>query len=487
MEWSKLLCEKKAIGSRETSTSNDKRSVFEKDYHRIISSSSLRRLQDKAQVFPLEKYDFVRTRLTHSIEVASVAKSLGNGLVEFISSQDECANIKYIPVILECSGLMHDMGNPPFGHFGEDAIRDWFKENLDKIYYYTKSNSFSYVKKQGNDSIGKLLNDQQRNDFINFEGNAQSLRIATKLAYVIDENGMNLSYPLLNTIIKYPVPSSCINKKYLSAHKMGYFTSETNLFKDIVYATNTINDDNIYRHPLTFLLEAADDITYRTDDLEDAFNKKKLRVIDIIEILKQKKYSKDPFCKGILKRIEDYRICANEHNYKNTDMYIIQRLKIYIQGNLINYAQDTFMKYYADIMNGKLNKELLEVSEGKKAVEMLKECASRFIFNSNEVLINEIKGHRVIKGIMDELIIALLNNNNYSECKTYLQKLYQLISDNYRLVFEKNIQDLKVQSSSERCINDIIYYKLLLITDFVCGMTDSYAYEFYQNLQSIGR
>jgi deoxyguanosinetriphosphate triphosphohydrolase, putative len=485
MQWSELLCEKKVKESREIATSNDNRSIFEKDYHRIISSSSFRRLQDKAQVFPLEKYDFVRTRLTHSMEVASVARSLGNGLIPFIGGKDDCDNVKYIPIILECSGLLHDMGNPPFGHFGEDAIRDWFKDNLKKIYYDKKEERFSFEKNVECINLLDILSEQQAADFNNFEGNAQSLRIVTKLAYVIDENGMNLSYPLLNTIIKYPVPSHKINENILTAHKMGYFTSESNIFEEIVSSTMTKVGSEIRRHPLTFLLEAADDITYRTDDLEDAFNKKKLRVSDILDILEQNKYKGDVFCQSIKNRIEDYRTKARELCYKNIEMYIIQRLKIYIQGNLINYVQDTFKRYYDDIMEGTLNNELLELSEGRLAVEMLKECAKKYIFNSKEILLNEVKGHKVVKGILDELIIELLNNNNLNDCKTFSQKLYQLISDNYRLIYENSVKELSLNANKELNLKDKIYYKLLLIADFVCGMTDSYAYEFYQNLQSI--
>lgn len=485
MQWSELLCEKKLKDSREATTSNDNRSIFDKDYHRIISSSSFRRLQDKAQVFPLEKYDFVRTRLTHSMEVASVARSLGNGLISFIYEREECQNIKYIPIILECSGLLHDMGNPPFGHFGEDSIRDWFKENLKNIYYSTKEKRYSFNKNEEDTNLINILSEQQVADLINFEGNAQSLRIVTKLAYVIDETGMNLSYPLLNTIIKYPIPSNKIDDEILKSHKMGYFTSESEIFEEIVDSTKTKKGDSISRHPLTFLLEAADDITYRTDDLEDAFNKKKLRVADILDILGQKKYEKDTFCINIKNRIEDYRKEAKVHKYKNIDMYIIQRLKIYIQGNLINFVQDTFKMHYNDIMNGVLNQELLELSDGRLAINMLKECAQKYIFNSKEILINEVKGHKVIKGILDELVIELLNNNNFNDCKTFTQKLYQLISENYRLVYENSIENLKMDSSNENMADKVIYYKLLLITDFVCGMTDSYAYEFYQNLQSI--
>lgn len=262
MEWKNLLCEKRQSSSK-VNNKTDLRNEFQKDYHRIICSASFRRLQDKTQVFPLDNSDFVRTRLTHSLEVASFAKSLGQTAFQYLidNNRDEelTPEIKEkVCSILECAGLLHDIGNPPFGHFGEDSIRNWFRNNLSEIEFKGTS-------------VENNLNEQMKNDLYHFEGNAQALRLLTKLHYLVDENGMHLTYALLNTLIKYPVSSCEINKKSgnIKDKKMGYYFAEQELFEDITESTGAIN----CRYPLTYLLEAADDIAYHTADIEDAVKK----------------------------------------------------------------------------------------------------------------------------------------------------------------------------------------------------------------------
>ncbi|MCC8098229.1 MAG: dNTP triphosphohydrolase [Eubacterium sp.] len=176
MEWKYLLCPERIRKS--SSRHEDLRSAFEKDYHRIIGSASFRRLQDKTQVFPLDKSDFVRTRLTHSLEVSSFGKSLGQSVSKIIlrDGLDEGFKLEYshdISDILSCGGLIHDIGNPPFGHFGETVIRKWFKDNLSELEY------------RGN-KLTELLEPQMLEDFYNYEGNAQGLRLVTKLHHVVD-------------------------------------------------------------------------------------------------------------------------------------------------------------------------------------------------------------------------------------------------------------------------------------------------------------
>ena len=190
LEWNKLLAEERERRSGSLSnagkSSTDLRSEFEKDYHRIIGSASFRRLQDKTQVFPLDKSDFIRTRLTHSLEVSSFGKSLGQNIGENILKyqKDETFTPQMkedICNILQCAGLIHDIGNPPFGHFGELAIREWFEQNLDKIEFKGRK-------------VTEVLTEQMREDLYHFEGNAQAFRLVTKLHYLVDERGMNLTY-----------------------------------------------------------------------------------------------------------------------------------------------------------------------------------------------------------------------------------------------------------------------------------------------------
>lgn len=267
MEWKKLLCDERIRSYRKTG-SNDLRSEYEKDYHRIIGSASFRRLQDKTQVFPLDNSDFIRTRLTHSMEVSSFGKSLGQNIGQRILKDGKDAGFLpeyqgYICDILQCAGLLHDIGNPPFGHFGETAIRDWFQRYLPE----------KMVQLPGMEKpkpINEILNPQMQQDFYHFEGNTQALRLVTKLHYLVDENGMNLTKALLGTIIKYPGSSLEIKKtSHIRNKKMGYYYAERELFRDLQESLGT----NGNRHPLAFVLEAADDIAYKTADIEDAVKK----------------------------------------------------------------------------------------------------------------------------------------------------------------------------------------------------------------------
>ena len=202
MRWEELLSAKRCRGGQtrgRNAKSSDLRSEFEKDYHRIIGSASFRRLQDKTQVFPLDKSDFIRTRLTHSLEVSSFAKSLGQNIGENILVYKKDSEFtpqmkEDICNILQCAGLIHDIGNPPFGHFGEDVIREWFERKLPLMTYHGKP-------------MEQVMSRQMVEDLYHFEGNAQALRLVTKLHFLVDEHGMNLTYALLNTIVKYPVPS----------------------------------------------------------------------------------------------------------------------------------------------------------------------------------------------------------------------------------------------------------------------------------------
>ena len=263
MEWKTLLSPRRERESSGRAKSSDLRSEFEKDYHRIIGSASFRRLQDKTQVFPLDQSDFIRTRLTHSLEVSSLGKSLGQNIgeniLQFRRNSGFTLKMKEdISHILECAGLIHDIGNPPFGHFGEVAIREWFARNLPKLSFRGQA-------------VEDLLHEQMKQDFYHFEGNAQALRLVTKLHYLVDEHGMNLTYALLNTIIKYPVPSTGIREDSgnIKDKKMGYYLADEAVFRRVTEATGAGNN----RHPLTYILEAADDLAYKTADIEDAFVK----------------------------------------------------------------------------------------------------------------------------------------------------------------------------------------------------------------------
>ena len=254
--WNQLLNKNRIRDHKGTNKKSiDCRDEFENDYDRILFSASFRRLQDKAQVFPLEKLDFVRTRLTHSLEVSSIGKSLGISigckLVENTKNYEDRVTsdmVEDIGNILACAGLIHDLGNPPFGHFGEVAIREWFEEKL------FKNDDDTYTFKY--DKYNFILDKQEGLDLLNFEGNAQGLRILTKLHFVIDRYGMNLTIGVLGSIIKYPISSLELENSRLK--KMGYYKSEEKVFREIA---EHIKIEGC-RNPLVYILEAADDIAY---------------------------------------------------------------------------------------------------------------------------------------------------------------------------------------------------------------------------------
>lgn len=473
MEWKQLLCEKRQSTSKYGSKT-DLRNEFQKDYHRIICSASFRRLQDKTQVFPLDKSDFVRTRLTHSLEVASFAKSLGHTAFQYLIDNNKDKELtldikEKVCSILECAGLLHDIGNPPFGHFGEDSIRNWFKNNLSKIEFKGTS-------------IENYLNDQMKNDLYHFEGNAQALRLLTKLHYLVDENGMHLTYALLNTLIKYPVSSCGINKHSgnIKDKKMGYYFAEQDLFEDITKSTGAID----CRYPLTFLLEAADDIAYHTDDIEDAVKKGFLSYSQLLEELQSEKYLKKcadeqelQSYKKAIEVLEDKYNKAMKNGIPNPEFNAVQNWIIYVQGQLLYCASYGFTKNYQSIMDGTFSSEVISVSRGKTLSEALGNIACNHVFKSSEIYKTEIAAGNIINFLLDKFVPAAVNYDTDKELSPMDKRIINMISDNYRQIY--------TIYSDGKDENEKLYLRLLLVTDYICGMTDSFAKRLYQEMTGI--
>lgn len=473
MNWEQLLCEKRKSKFK-SKNNKDLRNEFQKDYHRIICSASFRRLQDKTQVFPLDKSDFVRTRLTHSIEVSSFAKSLGQTAFQYLIDnnidKELTPEIKNkICSILECAGLLHDIGNPPFGHFGEDSIRNWFESNLTKFEF------------SGN-TLDEYLDIQMKNDLLHFEGNAQALRLLTKLHYLVDENGMHLTYALLNTLIKYPV-SSCKIDKYngnIKTKKMGYYFAEQKLFSDITSSTGAVD----CRYPLTYLLEAADDIAYRTADIEDAVKKGYLTYHQLLEQLKREDYKgicadeKELECyNDAIRQLEEKYEKARKNGVADPELNAVQNWVINIQGFLINCATYGFTKNYHKIMNGTFTEEILKVSYGNALSNTLGKIAYNYVFRSKEILKIEITAGNIINFLLDKFIPAAIHYDTTIKLTSMEDRLISIISENYRQIYTIYSKD---KSNKEK-----LYLRLLLVTDYVCGMTDSYAKRIYQELNGI--
>lgn len=474
MNWEQLLSAKRTRGSGAKARyvkSTDLRSEFEKDYHRIIGSASFRRLQDKTQVFPLDKSDFIRTRLTHSLEVSSIAKSLGQNIGEniLVYKKDQSFTPKMkedICSILQCAGLIHDIGNPPFGHFGELAIQEWFQEHLPQMEYHGCT-------------IDKVLTPQMREDLYHFEGNAQALRLVSKLHFLVDEQGMNLTYALLNTIVKYPVASTEINRKSgdIKDKKMGYYFADAEIFEDIERETGT----NGCRHPLTFILEAADDIAYKTADIEDAFVKGFLSYYKILEELKelQEKYYRDsanPFRPA--DKLTELYLRGKEKHVENPEEYAIKNWIVRVQGFLINCATYGFTSNYNEIMNGTYKYDLFYRTFAEKLMDLLGDLAYREVFTSDAIFKMEVAESSVLNYLMNKFVSAIVKYDDpMQKLGSIDTKVVSFISNNYKRAYHYHSEG---KSEIEK-----LYLRLLLVTDYICGMTDSYAKRLYQELNAI--
>lgn len=467
--WDKLLCAKR---EREHTVQNpdDVRTEFRKDYHRIIGSASFRRLQDKAQVYPLKRGDRVRTRLTHSLEVSSFAGSLGDtifrkliemktpGVDEIV--RENCCDI------LECAGLVHDIGNPPFGHFGEFAIRQWFKDRLPSLTFKGKP-------------VTELLTEQMKADFLNFEGNAQALRVLTRLHCLMDmDTGMNLTYALLNTIVKYPVSSVEIDKQSgdIRTKKMGYYLSEEELFRDITSRTGAGDR----RYPLTFILESADDIAYKTADIEDAAVKGLLDYHRILGELRSDRYCERCGSPAELealekaaKELEKSFNSAQSFNMRDPQLKAVQRWIVKLQNMLIYAAADAFCDNYPAIMNGEFKSELLAESPAAVLADALGDIAYRYAFRSSAIVRSELAEDAMMTLLLDKIVGAALRFDT-DEKRIYDRDLTEVLSENYLEICRRACVG---KSDAEQC-----YRRLLFATDCVCGMTDSYAEEFYRIL-----
>ena len=471
MTWNRLLSPKR---SRDivSPRPGDVRSEFAKDYHRILSSPSFRRLQDKTQVFPLDRGDFVRTRLTHSLEVSSFAGSIGDtaftGLMKThpeITPQvrQDCIEI------LRCSGLIHDIGNPPFGHFGENTIRQWFGEHFGELSFKGRP-------------VKELLTEQMIGDFLHFEGNAQALRVLTKLHVLIDiGNGMNLTYALLNTIIKYPVSSLNINKKSgnIKDKKMGYFTAEQQIFEDVTRSTGAAG----CRYPLTFLLESADDIAYKTADIEDAAVKKLISYNQLLEEISSRKYLER--CENEQERTalnsaaENLRHCldsAQNRGLPLAEKKAVQRWVVNLQSTLIYAVSDAFSENYDAIMNGTFTRELLAASPVRVLADALSDIAYRYAFQSPGVLKTELSACAMMNLLLDSITGAALRFGT-DEQRITDSNLMSLLPEEFLMVCRKSCES---SNDAEQA-----YLRLLLATDCVCSMTDGYARELFRTLSGI--
>lgn len=498
MEWKKLLSLERQV-EKDPEPEEFKKypiSEVEKDYQAIISSSAFRRLQDKTQVFPLDKSDFVRTRLTHSIEVSTIARHLGVMVTQnktkykkpdFTNNEEVT---KAIPVVLSCAGLLHDIGNPPFGHFGEVVIGDWFKKEL-------KNDNFTFKDKK----VSELFNAQMKNDLENFEGNAQALRILSKIKNNAEGYDMNLTYGVLNTLIKYPNDSCNFDKDDadVKKHKLGYYFSENEIMKKICQETGALISNKCVRHPLAYLMEAADDIAYSTADLEDAMKKGLFTLDEFINYYKNEvnKIEDRNYKKYSLMLLDDLEGRIS-HDYRTTEIDLIafQKWMELVRKWLMYVVAYSFSINYNDIMKGIYTNNLFFNTNHQETVEILKNAMKKFVFNNKEILKLELSAKKIIWSLLDDFIYAVIyfeeeeqekeNKKEYNEeenkkSKSFKpsktdKKLIEIISENYK-------DDYRHAKTDDEAIN--LYLRFLMVTDFISGMTDSYAKNLYKELNGL--
>ena len=435
-----------------TNDTSDARSEYQRDYDRIIFSSAFRRLQNKTQVFPLPGSVFVHNRLTHSLEVSSVGRSMGNLVGTFISENYQLTKesqefYKYsIHDVISAACLCHDIGNPAFGHSGEDAIASYFdRHEIDLKQYFTEA---------------------EWADLINFEGNANAIRILTQQQNGKSEGGLRLTYSTLAAIAKYPCESVAKDKSQLHRKKVGFFQAQKEAFRTIAEKTNMILEQDspiIYkRHPFVWLVEAADDICYSIIDVEDS---QRLGIIDhdkcrklflnLVESLDPSQIDKT---KNTLKSISD----------KNDRIAYLRAKSINL---LTQKSVEVYQNNFDQIVKGEFKTALLDVIKNeteqvtKRVLDEIQRFSIENIYNHRSVLEIENAGYNVMSELLSQFIPPILKDEK--ERKTFEKKALRLVPAQF--LYEKGTK----------------YQKVMGILDYVSGMTDNYATELYRRIKGI--
>ena len=445
MNWPQLLSPDR-LGASRPSERDPLRSPYIVDADRIVFSSAFRRLQDKTQVFPLADNDYVRTRLTHSLEVASVARSLGTRVGAVLVDRHGLApdfHASDFGAIVSAAALAHDLGNPPFGHSGEDAIRHWFKTS-------------SVARKTRTE-----LTADQRADFDEFEGNAQGFRIVTRLQ-MPDNPGLRLTCATLGAFTKYPrasrLPAGA--KGGISAKKFGFFTAERAAFATVADCTGLIprGRNRWCRHPLAFLVEAADDICYRLVDFEDGF---RLQFLGYDEV-------RTAFL-AVTGDAKDAARADKIHDRKDQ----IAFLRAQAIGVSIQQAADAFLQHEPAILTGKFDEELLSLPlPSRDALRDIKTRSKSTIYATPRGVEIEAAGYEVLGGLLDVFYAAADDVARHGpRAARRSEKLLALVPAQFLGEGNRPVAQP--------------YERLLRLTDFVSGMTDSYAVTLYKKVRGI--
>jgi dGTPase len=412
MDWVCLISDKRF---KAPAQAEPQRSPFQRDADRIVFSAAFRRLQDKTQVHPFPDSDYVRRRLTHSLEVSCVGRSLGTDLGNYLVNQNSSLSPTLpfdLGQIVANACLAHDIGNPPFGHAGEKAIGSWFKEQLPS-------------------ALKEDLSEQERNDLEKFEGNAQGFRLLTRLQDFRGDGGLRLTYATLATFTKYPTTSVNTGNDYIGTKKHGFLTDDVEHFVEIADIVGLPKNSHGWkRHPLVFLMEAADDICYRVIDVEDAFKLGRLSFKEAEELL---------------------RAIAPSANRSVDDDEgdTISWLRAKAIGILIEQVAKAVEVNLGDLMAGNFSKPLIESIPIGAAIEAAYDVVKKKVFGWERIVSAEIAGAQMITDVLERLIFAIETPTSYR---------------NERLL--KIVPHYKHDATT--------YAKLLTVTDFLAGMTDTY-------------
>lgn len=438
--WEKLLsADRLGAGSAPFAP---ERTAFQQDYDRIVFTSAFRRLKDKTQVFPLSKSDYVRTRLTHSLEASCVGRSLGAVVGREIIARHGLTNVDAADfgAIVAAACLAHDIGNPPFGHAGEDAIREWFKGSgvLDR----------------------HALSAAERADFERYEGNAQGFRIVTRLQSPANP-GLQLTSAVLATFTKYPRPSEVsqgLDGK--SGKKFGYFQQDAESFRRVAAATGLVErvpDTAWRRHPLAFLVEVADDTCYLIVDLEDAARLNYVSYSDAEKLLGD--LAGNSVSGGRLERLHD----PKER---------LEYLRAKAIGRLLESAAAVFLENEEAILEGRFDDELLEQASAiVPPLQAIQRVAKEQIYVARPALEIETAGFEVLGGLLSLFCNAVEAGAGHAQFTTRERMLLKLLPEQFLG------HDGQPDASP--------YIRLLQVADFVAGMTDSYAVDLFRKLKGI--
>ena len=469
---------------REFYPSSDIEITIESDRGRILSSASLRRLQKRTQVFALELNASIRSRLTHSMEVAQNARYIARTILKELKKEDlktfglEEFENAFISTS-EMTSLLHDIGNPPFGHFAEITINKWLNKNITPLF-----NNFDT-----SDENMKELKILLLKDICNYDGNAQAIRIITKL------QRLNLSYFQIISVLKYTrgayqdKPSKDDKLNYLKK-KSGFYYSEKDFLNKI---QEILNIKEGHRFPITYIMEAADDISYLTADLEDSVEKGILSLDEVYTIIcSECEKQKEEFLLGIIEK--QYQKAKKDDEPYQFNMFFTF-LRVSLITSFVNHVSSIFIQNHKAIFEGSFNHALLEYdkqSKYYKAYKVLKDISMEYIYKNKEVQTLELQAYKILNSLFDTYkpLMELSSINFESLLKDedincfISQRLIKRISSKQIVAYKKDVEKLNKLDSQKFEILEL-YYRVRLIIDYISGMTDDYALEEYKILFAI--